>query len=288
MTTMDTATARFDVRSADGTTIAVWVEGDGPALVMVHGSTQDHAVSAALVGELRAGVTTYAVDRRGFGASGDHQEYSLERETEDVAAVVGEVAARTGGPVALWGHSYGASCAMGAATLTTGVGRLLLYESSLGLGYPPGWIETYETMVAEGDREGATVMMFRDLLEFSDDQIDAMWAGPEWSSRVAVAHTMAREARAEEGWIYRPGQFDRITAPTMLLSGSDSTADIRRATDAAAAAIPDARIHVLQGHAHIAHRTHPAPGRRDRPGLHRRLKAERSTAHRSSASFWAE
>jgi len=68
---------------------------------------------------------------------------------------------------------------------------------------------------------------------------------------------MAREARAEEGWIYRPGQFDRITAPTMLLSGSDSTADIRRATDAAAAAIPDARIHVLQGHAHIAHRTHP-------------------------------
>lgn len=98
MTTMDTATARFDVRSADGTTIAVWVEGDGPALVMVHGSTQDHTVSAALVGELRAGVTTYAVDRRGFGASGDHQEYSLERVTEDVAAVVGEVAARTGWP----------------------------------------------------------------------------------------------------------------------------------------------------------------------------------------------
>ena len=200
MTTMDTATARFDVRSADGTTIAVWVEGDGPALVMVHGSMQDHTDSAALVGELRAGVTTYAVDRRGFGASGDHQEYSLERETEDVAAVVGEVAARTGGPVALWGHSYGASCAMGAATLTTGVGRLLLYEPSIGLGNPPGWIETYETMVAEGDREGATVMMFRDLLEFSDDQIDAMWAGPEWSSRVAVAHTWrGRRVRRRAG-----------------------------------------------------------------------------------------
>lgn len=126
MTRMDTTTARFDVRSADGTTIAVWVGGDGPALVMVHGSLQDHTVSAALVGELNAGLTTYAVDRRGFGASGDHEAYSLEREFEDIASVVDEVAARSGGPVALWGHSYGANCAMGAANLTDHVGHLLL------------------------------------------------------------------------------------------------------------------------------------------------------------------
>lgn len=257
MASTDTAT-RFDVRAPDGTPIAVWVEGDGPALVMVHGSMQDHTVSAALVGELRAGITTYAMDRRGFGASGDREEYSLEREFEDVAAVVDEVAARTGGPVALWGHSYGAGCAMGAAALTVHVARLLLYEPGLGPGYPPGWIETYEAMVAGGDREGAVVMMFRDLLEFSDDEIDAMRAGPEWPGRLAVAHTLAREARVEDGWVYLPGQFDRITAPTLLLSGSDSTAEIRRATDAAEAAIPGARIDVLQGQAHIAHRTHPA------------------------------
>jgi len=258
MTSIGTTTLRFDVRSEDGTTIAVWVEGDGPALVMVHGSLQDHTISAALFGELRVGITTYSMDRRGFGASGDSSAYSLEREFEDVAAVVDEVAAQTGGPVALWGHSYGASCAMGGATLTTNVGRLLLYEPSLGLGYPPGWIENYEAMVAAGDREGATVLMFRDLLEFSDDQIDAMRAGPEWHRRVALAHTLAREARAEEGWVFRPGQFDRIAAPALLLSGSDSTAEVRRCTDAAAAAIPGSRIHVLEGHAHIAHRTHPA------------------------------
>ena len=258
MAPMDTTTARFDVRSADGTSIAVWVEGEGPALVMVHGSMQDHTVSAALVGELHSDLTAYAMDRRGFGASGDHEAYSLAREFEDVAGVVDEVAARTGGQVALWGHSYGASCAMGAANLTGHVSHLLLYEPSLGLGYPPGWIATYEALVARGDREGATVLMFRDLLEFTDDQIDAMRAGPEWPGRIAVAHTLAREARAEESWVHRPGQFDRISAPTLLLSGSESTEEIRRATHAAAEAIPGARIHLLHGHAHIAHRTHPA------------------------------
>lgn len=258
MSAKGATTARFDVRSADGTTIAVWVEGDGPALVMVHGSLQDHTASAALVGELQAGLTVYAMDRRGFGASGDHEEYFIEREFEDVAGVLDAVAARTGGPVALWGHSYGASCAMGAANLSAHVGRLLLYEPSLGLSYPSGWIATCETLLAKGDLEGATVLLLRDLLEFDDDQIDAMRAGPEWPGRIAVAHTMAREARAEESWVYRPGQFDQIIAPTLLISGSNSTAEIRLATDAAAAAIPGARIHLLYGHAHIAHRTHPA------------------------------
>ena len=58
--------------------------------------------------------------------------------------------------------------------------------------------------------------------------------------------------------MYRPRQFSGITARTLLLSGSESTPAIKQATDAAAAAIVGARIHVLDGHAHIAHRTDPA------------------------------
>lgn len=253
-----TVAGRFDIRSPDGTPIAVWVEGEGLALVLVHGSLQDHTISAALVRELRTGVTTFAMDRRGFGASGDDGEYSLEREFDDVAAVVDAVAVRTGAPVALWGHSFGASCAMGGAALTRNISHLLLYEPSLGLTYPAGWIETVERALAAGDDEAAIVMVFRDVLEFTEEQINAMRAGPEWPGRVATAPTEVREARAEEGWVYRPGQFDRITAPTLLLSGSDSPPDVKRATDAAAAAISGARIHLLQGHAHVAHRTNPA------------------------------
>lgn len=112
---------RFDVRSADGTSLAIWAEGTGPPLVMVHGSLCDHSRFDLLAAALSDDLTTFAMDRRGFGASGDAPGYALEREFEDVAAVVDAVAARTGGKVALWGHSYGAGCAMGAATLTGNV-----------------------------------------------------------------------------------------------------------------------------------------------------------------------
>jgi hypothetical protein len=79
---------QWEVKSGDGGSIAVWVEGDGPPLVLVHGSVSDHAAFAPLVGELRDEFTIFAMDRRGFGASRDGPNYSAEREFSDVAAVV--------------------------------------------------------------------------------------------------------------------------------------------------------------------------------------------------------
>ncbi|WP_203453516.1 alpha/beta fold hydrolase [Jiangella aurantiaca] len=248
---------RFDVVAADAVSLAVWVDGGGPPLVVVHGSIQDHTVSAPLVAELRADFTTFAMDRRGFGASGDGGEYVIERDFEDVAAVVDAVATRSG-PVVLWGHSYGAGCAMGAAARTGNVSHLVLYEPGLGLTYPAGWIEAVERVVAAGDYENAVVMLFRDILGFSEEQIEARRGDPEWPGRVATAPTIAREARAEQEWVYRPGAFASVSAPTLLLSGSESPPEVKSATDAAAAAIRGARVHVLEGHAHIAHREHPA------------------------------
>lgn len=253
----DTASDRFEVRSADGTPLAVWVDGDGPALVMVHGSIADHTTFASFIDVLRTEWTTYAMDRRGFGASGDTEPYSFEREGEDVAAVVDAVAARTGGPVLLWGHSFGASCAMGGAARTTNVRDLVLYEPSLGLGYPPGAIERIEALVASGEREAAIVAVLAEVLELSDEEIDGFRANPLWPVRVAAAHTVPRECRVEEGWVWQPGQFDTVTAPTLLLTGTDSVPEVVKATQAAAAALPRAEILSLDGHAHFAHRTHP-------------------------------
>ncbi|MGH8970192.1 MAG: alpha/beta fold hydrolase [Actinomycetes bacterium] len=249
---------QFMVRSPDGVDLAVWADGQGPPLVLVHGSLQDHTISAALVAELRADFTTMAMDRRGFGASGDRGPYSLDAEFADVAAVVDVAADRTGRPVAMWGHSFGASCAMGGASRSDHVGRLVLYEPSLGLSYPPGWIDRADKALTEGDHERVSVMVFRDLLDFTDEQIDALRTAPEWPGRVATAPTVVREARAEQEWTYRPGVMGGITAPTLLLAGSESPPMLRKATDAALAAIPRSGVRMLDGHAHIAHRTDPA------------------------------
>lgn len=252
--------SRFDVQSPDGTSLAVWVDGHGPPLVLVHGSVSDHTTLAPFVDELAGDLATFSMDRRGFGASGDAPGYDIERDFEDVATVVDAVAARTGGPVALFGHSYGANCAMGAAALTNNVHHLVLYEPSLGLRYPPGSIEAVESAVAAGDLDGAVVTMFVDILEMSEEEIDAMRASatPSWATRIAAAHTLPRECRVEESWAYRPGQFDAITAPTLLLAGSDTPSDLSKATHAAADAIPDTRTQVLEGHGHMAHKTDPA------------------------------
>lgn len=248
----------FQVLSIDGTPLTVWVEGDGPAIVLVHGSLGDHTAWKVPVEELGKHFTTFAMDRRGFGTSGDAEEYSIERDFEDVAAVVDAVANRNGGPVALWGHSYGANCAMGGASLSSNVHHLVLYEPSLGLSYPPGAIDAAEEELQAGDREGAIVRMLFDALEMSDEEVSALRSSPRWPNLLAGAHTGPREGRVEETWVYEPGRFDGIEAATLLLSGSESPSSVIEATHRAAAAIPDARLHVLEGHGHFAHRTDPA------------------------------
>ncbi|HEX2064311.1 MAG TPA: alpha/beta hydrolase [Acidimicrobiales bacterium] len=226
-------------------------------MVLVHGSLCDHSRFDDLVAELRDGVTTFAMDRRGFGDSGDAGAYAIEREFEDVAAVVDAVAACSGRRVALWGHSYGANCAMGGAALTGDVGHLVLYEPSLGLVYPPGSVEAVEEALAAGDNEAAIRLVFVGILEMTEEQVGAMRRRPLWPVRVATAPTVPRECRAEEGWVYRPGQFDGVRAPTLVLTGSETAAAVKETTRRAVGALPDVRVRVLEGHGHMAHQTDP-------------------------------
>ncbi|MDP1805287.1 MAG: alpha/beta hydrolase, partial [Acidimicrobiales bacterium] len=251
-------TRHLTVRSADGTPLAVWVDGEGPALVLVHGSPSDHTTFDPLVGALRPDFTTFAMDRRGAGASGDTFPYAIEREFEDVAAVVDAAAALTGGPVVLWGHSYGANPAMGGAARTPNVAHLVLYEPSFGLSYPPGAIEAMEASVAAGNREGAIRAALVDTGVITDQEFGLFKASARWPRVLAVAPTLARECRVEHMWVYQDGQFDGITAPALLLTGSMTEPTLAELTRRAAAAIPDARIQVLDGHGHFAFKTDAA------------------------------
>src|SRR5687768_14900680 len=114
------------VTSRDRTRIAFWHRGSGPPLLLVHGATASHATTWRLVlPELERRFTVYAMDRRGRGGSGDAVEYHIQREAEDVVAVIQSIDA----PVNLLGHSYGGLCAIEAALLTNRIQRLLLYEA---------------------------------------------------------------------------------------------------------------------------------------------------------------
>lgn len=252
---------RFIVRSTDGTSIAVWADGGGPPLVVVHGALNDHTTDRPFIDELRGNVTTFAIDRRGRGASGDGPDYAIKREFEDVAAVVDAVAARTGQAVSVWGHSYGADCAMGAAARTDNLAHLVLYEPGLGFTGSDSVLEAIEaidTAVAAGDLEGALLTALRGVVELTEDEVAFVRSRPGWPARLAAVPMLPREVRAEVDWAYQPGQFDSVKARTLLLAGADSSPAQQEATQRAAAAIPAARVQTLVGHSHIAHRVDPA------------------------------
>ena len=147
------------------------------------------------------------MDRRGRGASGDAPAgttYAIDREYEDVAAVVDAIAARDGRPVDVVGHSYGGRVALGAAPLTSNLRRLVVYESAPAA---PGtlvraaraWSRHLTALEAAGDRVGLLRTFMTEVVGMTADEFAAFQANPVWPIRVAAAHTIVRELSAEAG-----------------------------------------------------------------------------------------
>ena len=124
------------MHSADGTRIAFRRLGHGPAVVFVHGSVSTHTDWMPVARLLADRFTCYAMDRRGRAKSGEGiGPYSIEREYEDIAAVLATAKTETGSDAMLAGHSYGAICALGTA-MRQPVPRLVLYEPPFPIGKP--------------------------------------------------------------------------------------------------------------------------------------------------------
>jgi pimeloyl-ACP methyl ester carboxylesterase len=245
------------VVSRDGTPIACWTSGQGPPLVVVHGTPADHTRWRPLLPYLEPHVAVHAMDRRGRGASGEGPAYELAREYEDVAAVVDAVAEASGAPVDLYGHSHGGIVAFGAATLTSRIRRLVLYEgwplpNPEVYALPPGLEDRMDALLAAGDRDAVVETIFRELELLSDEDMEAFKTAPSWPGRVAAAHTITREVRAETGARLDPRLAGRIAVPVLLLTGEHSRDPAKAGIEAVAAALPDARIIVLQGQEHVA------------------------------------
>jgi pimeloyl-ACP methyl ester carboxylesterase len=241
------------IASRDGTPIAAWRSGRGRPLVLVHGSTADHTRWDPLRPFLEQHVAPVALDRRGYGRSGDRAPHALEREAEDVAAVVEATAASWGGPVDLFGHSYGALCALEAALRTPAVRRLVLYEPLLlGGAGDPTFADRAEALLAAGRPEAVLDLLFREVLGLPEADVAAMRRSPLWRVRVAGAHALPREDRAERAYHLDAARLATLGAPTLLLLGSASPPLLRASTEAAAKALPAARIALLEGQEHLA------------------------------------
>ncbi|MFD2091872.1 alpha/beta fold hydrolase [Blastococcus deserti] len=239
--------------SRDGTPIGFRRSGHGPGLVLVHGTSADASRWDPLLPRLEPAVTVYAVDRRGRGASGDGPDYSLAAEADDLVAVI-EAA---GAPVDVLGHSYGALCAVEAARLTTGIRRLVLYEPAVRDLAPPGFTDRLEELARAGRREDVVTMLLRDLAGLTEKQLTEVRALPSWAGRVAAAHTVAREQRAEEGYRFQPARFAGVKVPTLMLTGTESPPEMQESTSLLASALPDVRVRRLAGQGHAAMQTAP-------------------------------
>lgn len=248
----DTGGEMETVASADGTTIAYERRGSGPPLVLVHGTALDHNVweLSDLRPELAEQNTVYAIDRRGRGGSGDAEEYDLEREVEDVAAVVDSIDE----PVTLLGHSFGALIALEAALQTDNLQGLVLYEPPFGPEIPPEieqLLGAIQALLADGEKEEALIT---DLTAVGTPEaaLEELRSSPSWQALVDAADTLPREFERFFEYEFDTDRFTGMTTPTVLLTGGESHPSLVDLTETVHETLPDSRIVVFDGHGHFA------------------------------------
>lgn len=245
------------VLSKDGTHIAYHCSGAGPSLVLVHGTGTDHRYWAPLLPALTGHFTVYAVDRRGRGQSGDTAPYAIEREFEDVAALLSSIP----GDVNLLGHSYGAICSLEAALRTRCVSGLALYEppihTSVVVPYPTKALERFHALLEAGDTEQALVMVYEEA-GTPRDELRQLRAQPDWPARIQAAHTIPREFDGARNYVLDADRTRRLTTPTLLLLGSLTTPSYAAATEALHESLASSRMALLPRHGHEAVVTAPA------------------------------
>jgi pimeloyl-ACP methyl ester carboxylesterase len=242
--------------SRDGTKIGAVVSGEGPPLVLVHGTTADHTRWAPILPQLQEHFTVYAMDRRGRGHSGDADNYDVAREFEDIAALVNSI----GEPVSLLAHSYGALCSLEASLLARNLRKLVLYEPPIPVSrgiYSPGALDRLEALLATGDNEAVVTTFFREVVGAPPEELAMLQSLPNWPNRVAAAHTLPRELRSSDAYKFDGKRWREMRVPTLLLLGGDSPEFFHAATNALQDALPDSRVAVLPGQQHTAMNTAP-------------------------------
>jgi pimeloyl-ACP methyl ester carboxylesterase len=244
------------VTSKDGTSIAYDRQGAGPAVLLVGGGLVDPVTgrpgrweNAPLAAALAERFTVYNYDRRGRGDSGDTLPYAVDRELEDLRALLDEA----GGSAHLYGVSSGGALALEAAAAGLPADRLAVYEVPYFVADEllRRWRDYVEQLTAAlaQDRRGEAVELFMRVAGAEDD-IPGARSSPMWPGLEAVAHTLAYDAACLGDGRPPTERLAAVTQPTLVATGGGQEF-FEQAADAIAASLPHAQRLTLEGQAHL-------------------------------------
>lgn len=247
--------------SNDGTRIAYETKGDGPAVVLVGGGLDDGSENEPLMHELAQYFTVINYARRGRADSGDTQPYAVDREIEDIDALV----ATAGGTAHAFGASSGGALTLLAAARGTALERIAVYDVPYAT--DDDSVRVWEKYVADlhealsrGARDEALGLFMGRLTGASEDEIDtARRTSPMWPASAALAHTLAYDAACLGDQRPPVEELANITQATLVLTGGATDPHMPGlhsffdgAGDAVAAAIPDSSRRIVEAQTHVA------------------------------------
>lgn len=237
--------------SADGTSLAYASRGEGPPVILVSGAMSTGDTVAPLAEALADRFTAVVYDRRGRGASGDTQPYAVEREVEDLAALIGAV----GGEAALYGVSSGGALALRAAASGLPVRRIAVYEVPFAV-YEGGAEERAEyterlTSALEQDRRGDAVELFLRLTGLGEGLIQGARQSPMWPGMESIAPSLAYDDAVMGDGLVPEARLASITAPVLSLAGGASPEWMREAARIVADTTPRGTYRVLERQSHM-------------------------------------
>jgi pimeloyl-ACP methyl ester carboxylesterase len=198
--------------------------------------------------------TVFTYDRRGRGGSGDTSHYAVEREIEDIAALLSEA----GGAAFLWGTSSGAVLALEATNRLSGIKKLAMYEAPFIVDDSRStterdWARIAEVIVA--NRRGEAVKLFLKLVGVPSFLIAVMPLMPMWSKLKAIAHTLPYDGAIvgdnQRGKPLPTGGWASVTVPAFVMHGGKSPAWMRHGNRSLASILPNARYQTLEGQTHM-------------------------------------
>lgn len=238
------------VHSVDGTPIATLTGGSGPPVLLVHGGLSGIPRWNPLWDQLVPQFRVTVFDRRGRGASGDAHEYDVQREHDDVHAVTTQIARDTESPVDVFGHSFGAVCALGAAAQGAPIRRLALYEPPGPPTVPVEWRQRIRSFIQSGNLGAAAMSFLVDVVGLTANQVLALKDTPGSEAALPIAaRTLVREADAIADLDFA-ALAPHVHQPVLLLLGTCSPTWAAQVTRTLSSLLRSAQLVTVPGHGH--------------------------------------